>query len=208
MFVEHAIVGLAQGGGLLGPRGAVGLVDPLHGRGEGTGGEAQRGEAGVAKLPGEAEGALDGDAAIAEGVGGENFGGEGFFGLGGGVGGFASAGALGLGGGVERLRGDGGEVAEGAGDRLDVVVAHLVAFRAEGFAHLAVKVDAVDELHAALAVGGLFVGEDPDVGRDAGVVEHVGRQGDDGFEQVALEEVAADLALAGTGAAGEERGAI
>jgi hypothetical protein len=53
-----------------------------------------------------------------------------------------------------------------------------------------------------------FLLERIDVGRDAGVVEHVGRQGDDGLEQVAFEEVAADLALAGTGAAGEERGAV
>ncbi len=68
--------------------------------------------------------------------------------------------------------------------------------------------DAVDELHAALAAGVLFVGEDPDVGRDAGVVEHVGRQGDDGLQQVAFKQMAADLALAGARAAGEKRGAV
>src|SRR5690606_6809277 len=56
---------------------------------------------------------------------------------------------------------------------------HLVAFGAEGFSHLAVEVDAVDELDEAFAVGCFLVGKDPDVGRDAGVVEHVGRQGDD-----------------------------
>ena len=70
------------------------------------------------------------------------------------------------------------------------------------------KLRGVDELHDALAVVGLAVGEHPDVGGDAGVVEHVGGQRDDGLDQVVLQHVAADLGLAGAGAAGEQRRAV
>ena len=63
---------------------------------------------------------------------------------------------------------------------------------------------AVDELHLAPALGDLLVGQHPDVGRDAGVVEHVCRQGDDGLQQVTLQNVAADLALAAARAAREQ----
>ena len=66
----------------------------------------------------------------------------------------------------------------------------------------------VYELHLALARLWLPVADDPDVGRNAGVVKHVGRQADDGFDEVILQDVAADLALAAARAAGEERGAI
>ena len=66
----------------------------------------------------------------------------------------------------------------------------------------------VDELHLALAVLGLAVGEHPDVGGDAGVVEHVQRQGDDGLQPVVLDDPAADVALALAGVAGEERRAV
>jgi len=44
-------------------------------------------------------------------------------------------------------------------------------------------------------VVGLAVGDHPDEGADAGVVEHLFGQGDDGFELVALDDPAADLAL-------------
>jgi hypothetical protein len=55
---------------------------------------------------------------------------------------------------------------------------------------------------------GLAVGDHPDEGADAGVVEHLLGQGDDGFELVALDDPAADLALAAAGAAGEQRRAV
>ena len=51
----------------------------------------------------------------------------------------------------------------------------------------------------------LAVGDDPDAGADAGVVEHLLGQSDDRFEPVVLQNPAADLALAGSGAAGEQR---
>ena len=53
----------------------------------------------------------------------------------------------------------------------------------------------VDQLHLALAMLGLAVGEHPDVGGDAGVVEEVQGQGDDRFEPVVLDDPAADVAL-------------
>ena len=75
-------------------------------------------------------------------------------------------------------------------------------------AHLLPEGGGVDELHLAFARSGLPVADDPDVGADAGVVKHVGRQADDGLDEVVLQDVAADLALAAARAAGEERGAI
>ncbi|MNF76434.1 hypothetical protein D3C84_585480 [compost metagenome] len=67
---------------------------------------------------------------------------------------------------------------------------------------------AVDQLHLALARGGFVVAEYPHIGGDAGVVEHVRRQRDDGFDQIVLQQVAANLRLARTGAAGEQRRAV
>ena len=54
----------------------------------------------------------------------------------------------------------------------------------------------------------LAVAEHPDVGGDAGVVEHVERQGDDGLEPVVLDDPAADVALALPGVACEEGTAV
>ena len=63
----------------------------------------------------------------------------------------------------------------------------------------------IEELDLALAPLLLAVGDDPDVGADAGVVEHLLRQGDDGLEPVVLDDPLADVALARARAAGEER---
>ena len=66
----------------------------------------------------------------------------------------------------------------------------------------------VYQLHFALAVRRLAVAQDPDVGGDAGVVEHVERQGDDRLQPVVLDDPAADVALALPGVACEERAAV
>ena len=58
------------------------------------------------------------------------------------------------------------------------------------------------------AMGGFPVAEHPDVGGNAGVVEHVQRQGDNGFQPVVLDDPAADVALALPGVPGEERAAV
>ena len=52
---------------------------------------------------------------------------------------------------------------------------------------------------------GFPIGEHPDIGRDAGVVEHVQRQGDDGLQPVILDDPAPDVAFALACIAGEER---
>lgn len=101
-----------------------------------------------------------------------------------------------------------GEGAVGREDGRAVFVADLVALLAEGAAHLVGGVRGVDELHLALAGCGLAVRDDPDVGADAGVEEELIGQGDDGLDEVAREEPAADLALAAPGVAGEEGRAV
>ncbi len=55
---------------------------------------------------------------------------------------------------------------------------------------------------------GLFVGEHPNVGGNAGVVEKVERQGNNGFQPVIFDEPAADVAFALSGIAGEKRTAV
>ena len=66
----------------------------------------------------------------------------------------------------------------------------------------------VDELNLAAAHGPFAVRNHPDVGRDSRVVEELLGQRDQGFEQVVLEDPAANLALAAAGVAGEERRAV
>ena len=106
------------------------------------------------------------------------------------------------------------EVAVDAGDLADLVglavvaVADLVALVAQALAHLDEEAAGVDELDLAFALRLLAVGEHPDVGRDAGVVEKLVRQGDDRLEPVVFDDPAADLALAAAGVAGEQRRAV
>ncbi len=100
------------------------------------------------------------------------------------------------------------EVEEIVTDAGDIVIAELAVLLAQVLAQGPVPSGGVDQLHLALAMRGLAVGEHPDVGGDAGVVEHVERQGDDGLQPVVLDDPTADVALALPGVAGEERTAI
>ena len=63
----------------------------------------------------------------------------------------------------------------------------------------------VDQLHLAFAVVGLLVGQKPNVGSDACVIEDVVRQLDDGIHQVILNQIATDIALATTRIARKQR---
>src|ERR1035438_3283400 len=99
-------------------------------------------------------------------------------------------------------------LAKQPGDIFDVFGAEFLALAAEALAHLLPEAAGVDEMDLAYTGGGLAVADDPDVGADAGVVEHVGGQPDDGLDQVVLQHVAADLAFARARAAGEEGRAI
>ena len=56
-----------------------------------------------------------------------------------------------------------------------------------------------------LAGGRVFIGDNPDIGINAGVVEHLVRQGDYRIEHIALDNPAANIGFAGTGIAGKQR---
>ena len=90
----------------------------------------------------------------------------------------------------------------------DVVLAEFAVLLAQVLAQGSEAVRGVDQLHLASPVLGLAVREYPDVGRDAGVVEHVRGQGDDGFEPVVLEDPAANVALALARVSREQRTAV
>ena len=75
---------------------------------------------------------------------------------------------------------------------------------AEVFAQLLVQVGGVDQLHLALPLFRFVVGQQPHIGGDTSVVEQVVRQLDDGFQVVALDDVAADVAFAAACIASEQ----
>src|SRR5579884_757279 len=85
----------------------------------------------------------------------------------------------------------------------------LVAQAALGFLTPAWRPDiaSVDELNLPFAPFLLTVGDNPDVGADAGVVKHLLRQGNDRLEPVVLDDPFPDIALARARAPGEQRGA-
>src|SRR6266566_2169431 len=85
-----------------------------------------------------------------------------------------------------------------------LLLADLATLVAEATAHGNVKLARVEELDLALAALLLAVGDDPDIGADPGVVEHLLGQGDEGFEPVVLDDPLADVALARTRAAREK----
>ncbi len=97
---------------------------------------------------------------------------------------------------------------ECAYDLVDVGGSEGAVLFAEVLAQLFVELGGVDELDLALALRGLVIGQHPDVGGDAGVVEDVVRKLDDGLQVVVLDEVAADVAGTAAGIAGEEGGAV
>lgn len=94
--------------------------------------------------------------------------------------------------------------AEDGGDLVDVFIAEFFALAAQAFAHLLPHAAGVDQLDLVFAVLGLLVGDDPDISADAGIVEHVGRQADDGFQQIILEDIAADFAFPAARIAGKQ----
>ncbi|GDX75087.1 hypothetical protein LBMAG41_01630 [Cyanobium sp.] len=71
------------------------------------------------------------------------------------------------------------KVAKQAGDFRDLLWAQLLTLAAQALEHLLPEAAGINQLHLALALGGFAVAEDPDVGADAGVVEHIGGQADD-----------------------------
>ena len=100
------------------------------------------------------------------------------------------------------------EVEEGAGDAADVLGRQFAVFLAQVLAQGLEPLGGVDQLHLAFAVRGLAVGQHPDVGGNAGVVEQVERQGDDGFQPVVFDDPAAYIAFALARVAGKQRTAV
>ena len=94
---------------------------------------------------------------------------------------------------------------EGVADAGDVLVGQFAILLAQVFAQRLESLRGVDELHLAFSMRRLAIAEHPDISGDAGVVEHIERQGNDGLQPVALDDPAADVALALAGVAGEER---
>ena len=88
------------------------------------------------------------------------------------------------------------ECQEVSHDALDVRLGKFAVLLAEVLAQRLEPRRRVDQLHLAAPVARLAVGQHPDIGRDAGVVEHVERQGDDGFQPVVLDDPAPDIAFA------------
>src|SRR5690606_29200792 len=58
-------------------------------------------------------------------------------------------------------------------DLVDVLLGEVLTLLAEALAHLGPRLSSVDELDLAAPFGRLAVGDDPEVGRDAGVVEEL-----------------------------------
>ena len=87
-------------------------------------------------------------------------------------------------------------------------VRHPVAFVGEGFWLFLELLARVNEHHAPAVAGGLVVSQQPDVGEDAGVVENLVGQHDDGVKPVVLQNPAADFALARAAVAVGERRAV
>ena len=127
-----------------------------------------RGERFGADREAQAQRALDGDAAIAEVGAVEDFAG-------------AGAGTVGR----KRIM--------LAGDVGDGVLVQKLALAAERFAHWRMHGGGVNQLHFAFAIPGFVVGQHPHVGADAGVVEQVVRQRDDGLKPVVFHDPAADF---------------
>src|SRR5690606_36046514 len=110
------------------------------------------------------------------------------------------------------------EVAVNASQRVDMVgletavfgfaFAELLAFVAQAFFHFPGEVAGVDQLHLAFALVAFAVGDDPDIGGDAGVVEQLVGQADHGLQPVVFDDPAADIAFAAAGVAGKQRRAV
>ena len=66
----------------------------------------------------------------------------------------------------------------------DLLIADLVALVVEALLHLLKKAGAVDKLHLAAPFLWFAVGDQPDVGENAGVVEELIGQRDDGIQPV------------------------
>lgn len=96
------------------------------------------------------------------------------------------------------------KVGEQLHDARAVVDGGFAVFLTEIFAQRAFDLRGVDELHLATTARLFAIGDNPNEGADAGVVETLFGHGDDGFEEVVFDEVAAEIAFATASIAGEK----
>ena len=100
------------------------------------------------------------------------------------------------------------ELQEGVADALDVFLGQLAVLLTQVLAERLEPLGRVDKLHLPTPMGRLAVGDNPDVGRNTGVVEHIERQRDDGLQPVVLDNPATNVALALASIACKKRGAV
>ena len=84
-------------------------------------------------------------------------------------------------------------------DKINTGVIQVYTLGADVFAAFYKTFAGIDELNLAATVQIFAFGQHPDIGGDPGVVEQIGRQLNDGFHQITLDDITADLGCAGTG---------
>src|SRR5699024_2644664 len=91
------------------------------------------------------------------------------------------------------------------GQIANLIFSNFVALVIETFLHTPAKVRAINQLHLAAPLRSLAVGNQPDIGEDAGVVEELIGQRDDGIEPVVLDNPAANIRWTGTSITRKQR---
>src|SRR5437588_1057972 len=95
----------------------------------------------------------------------------------------------------DKARGAVPEVVQDLENVLRPIDRDLATLVAEAAAHLHPEPCRVDKLNLALTGRRLAVADDPDVGRDPGVVEELLRERDQCFQQIVFQDVPPDLTL-------------
>ena len=100
------------------------------------------------------------------------------------------------------------EVGVQLGDFFHAIPVDFPTFFAQRFAKGLPHIHRIDQLHLSSAVRALVAGQNEDINADVGVIEKLGRQGNNGLNQIFLQHPAPDLALTAGGSAREKRRAI
>ena len=100
------------------------------------------------------------------------------------------------------------EIDDEIADAPDVFFGEFAIFLAEIFAQRREPRAGVNQLRLALFFGRFAVRQHPDIGRNAGIVKQMFRQRDNRLQPVVFDDIAANVAFALPGVAGEERRAV
>ena len=90
-------------------------------------------------------------------------------------------------------------------NRSSVSLGKFTTLIAELLAHFLVELGAVNQLHLTLACFRLVIIDNPNVGGNTGVIEHVSRKRDNGIHQIAFEQPLADIRRPGICCSVEKR---